>query len=83
METGFDSQTEVHSPIAQRQSRELLTLRFLVRIEVGELEGLWFFQTMFWVEFPAVSLETVLCRFDAYIFLMGDKNGYWKHNTGD
>jgi hypothetical protein len=29
-----------YSPIAQRQSRELLTLRFLVRIEVGELKGL-------------------------------------------
>jgi hypothetical protein len=32
-----------YSPIAQRQSRELLTLRFLVRIEVGELEGLEMF----------------------------------------
>jgi hypothetical protein len=32
----------------------------------------------FWVEFPVVLLGTVLCRFDTYIFLMGDKNGYWK-----
>jgi len=30
------------------------------------------------VEFPVVPLGTVLCRFDTYIFLTGDKNGYWK-----
>jgi hypothetical protein len=53
-DTEFDSQTEDHSPIAQRQSRELLTLRFLVRIEVGELKGLETFGSFKFRSNPAV-----------------------------
>ena len=58
----------------------LLTSRSQVRSLPPQLEGLgmsdssklhsgWNSQQFF---------GTVLCRFDTYIFLMGDKSGYWK-----